>query len=671
MISTKKSLATFVTVWIVSSVLVIAIITLIASLYISNEHKRNNKQMSEQLQYLVEVQSLSNSLNKLVSDFRGYLAFGRQEFLDATMKEKLSFDNELGEYSRKQTPDDYKDLLLRDNMYTQENMYSVEAIERLWAQYSQLIEQAIVLKQKDEQDEANQLSKEETTPVINEIFRQFNMITERQNDNVDQIMNENRLFNRLLYYLLFGFSAGLALLGFFLVMFMKRSLIAPINKLEQHVQLISQGDYIVIPSSGRLDEIGQLEIGINEMSRLLKLRLEAIEMSRVEVTEQRDELEAQNEEIMAQQEEQESTLLIIRQREYLIRQIIESIYEGLLLCDHNGHIILANDRISSMLELDIREGIQVDELLIHIDQGSDSSNLMFLINDIRANLPSLQVSNHIQFNYKSKNGENLYFDLYMKTITKLQDNHNGYLFVFRDRTEEEKVNEMKNEFVSVVSHELRTPLSSILGFVEILLQREVAPDKQKKYLETVFKEAKRLSNLIVDFLDIQRMEAGKQQYHLSPLSLIELMQELADRYNSSSTHRIHLEWMDDPNQFIVSGDYDRLFQAFDNLLSNAVKYSPGNNRIDVIMNSDGNLIRVHIKDYGLGIPESSRNKLFTKFYRVDNSDRRKIGGTGLGLVIVKEIIGEHNGDINYESVLSEGSIFTVTLNRVVNGSDAK
>jgi signal transduction histidine kinase len=662
MVSAKKSLAKFVTVWIISSVVVIAFITLAASLYISNQYSRNSAQMTEQLQQLVVVQSLNTTLNRLVSDYRGYLAFGRQEFLDVIKEEKLSFAEELSEYSRKHLPDE------QIKSHLQNNTSSIKAIDQLWTQYAGLIERAIVLKQQNEQQLADRLSKDQTTPVINEIFNQFNIITERQNDNVALIMQENRMFNRLLYILLFGFSTGLALLGFFLVLFMKRSVIIPINKLEHHVKLISTGDYVEIPNSGRSDEIGQLGTGINEMSRLLKLRLEAIEVSRAEVIEQRDELEAQNEEIvaqneeiLAQQEEQDHTLHILKQREYLIRQIIETINEGMIMCDQTGIIMLANGRIRNMLELDIREGMQIYELLAQVSTRPDYANLLSIINDVRASLFIQDTVNSFRFKYTSSTNQTLHFDLYSQVISRLKDDQDGYLFVFRDRTEEEKVDEMKNEFVSVVSHELRTPLSSILGFIEILLHREIAPDKQKKYLEIVFKESTRLSNLIIDFLDIQRMEAGKQLYHFRPLALNELIQELVDRYNDSSTHQIHVQGIDDPSQFVISGDYDRLTQAFDNLLSNAVKYSPHNNRIDLKLKRESNSIRVDIKDYGLGIPDSSRGQLFTKFYRVDNTDRRKIGGTGLGLVIVKEIIEAHNGSLTYESVLGEGSTFTAIL----------
>ena len=106
------------------------------------------------------------------------------------------------------------------------------------------------------------------------------------------------------------------------------------------------------------------------------------------------------------------------------------------------------------------------------------------------------------------------------TVVSEDTEQQGYLFVFRDRTEEERIDEMKNELISIVSHELRTPLASVLGFIEILLHRELSQEKQKKYMETINKEAHRLSNLINDFLDLQRMESGRQLYHFSPVNLL-------------------------------------------------------------------------------------------------------------------------------------------------------
>ncbi|PZD97066.1 histidine kinase [Paenibacillus sambharensis] len=236
----------------------------------------------------------------------------------------------------------------------------------------------------------------------------------------------------------------------------------------------------------------------------------------------------------------------------------------------------------------------------------------------------------------------------------------GVLLVHRDITKEYEVDRMKSEFVSTVSHELRTPLASVLGFAELLLHRELKPDRQRKYISTIHQEARRLTTLINDFLDLQRMESGRQSYDMKPAKLGELVQEAMElqKVNVSSHNLI---WKDEAREAIVFADRDKMLQVFTNLINNAIKYSPHGGKITIHLRTEKGRLLVTTQDEGLGIPADALPNLFNKFYRVDNSDRREIGGTGLGLAIVKEIINRHKGDISVHSVLGEGSAFTISL----------
>ena len=229
----------------------------------------------------------------------------------------------------------------------------------------------------------------------------------------------------------------------------------------------------------------------------------------------------------------------------------------------------------------------------------------------------------------------------------------GTLFVHRDITREYELDLMKSELVSTVSHELRTPLSSVLGFTELLLSKTMKPEKQLKYLETIHKEAKRLTELINDFLDLQRMESGTQLYNVEKVNLSETVLSVIDQYKLSGTHHILLE--DDALNAEVEVDKDKIIQVLTNLLSNAIKFSPGSNEIKVMLNNEPGSIVIRIQDHGLGIPKNQIGQLFQKFRRVDNSASKRIGGTGLGLAICKEIIEKQKGTIGIESVEGEGS----------------
>jgi signal transduction histidine kinase/HAMP domain-containing protein len=236
----------------------------------------------------------------------------------------------------------------------------------------------------------------------------------------------------------------------------------------------------------------------------------------------------------------------------------------------------------------------------------------------------------------------------------------GKVLIHRDITKNFEVDQMKSELVSTVSHELRTPLSSILGFTELMLRRDIKPDKQKQYLTNIFNESKRLTDLINDFLDIQRMETGAQTYERNPIKLIPILDNVIEiQQVSTKQHKIILEAdMSDP---VILADEYKIKQVFMNLLNNAIKYSPEGGTVIVKVAQEEQQVKIAVIDNGLGIPKDAIQKLFTKFYRVDNSDRRKIGGTGLGLSIVQEIVNAHDGKISVASEYGKGSSFMVVF----------
>ncbi|NRF91731.1 MASE4 domain-containing protein [Paenibacillus frigoriresistens] len=257
-------------------------------------------------------------------------------------------------------------------------------------------------------------------------------------------------------------------------------------------------------------------------------------------------------------------------------------------------------------------------------------------------------------------GETRHYECYVNPISgETGGTLRGHLVGFRDRTEEERIDELKNEFVSIISHEIRTPLSSIVGFIEILATRAVTEEKRAKYIETIHKESLRLSNLINDFLDLQRLDSGRQEFHFQSLDAVLLLREIVEQWQGKDDHEAELHTASE--RIFIQGDEDRLKQVFHNLISNAIKYSPGATKIDIYVETDNGKVLIKIQDYGLGIPADALDKLFTRFYRVDNSDRRKIGGTGLGLSIVKEIIEAHHGKVVVDTELGKGSIFIVQL----------
>ncbi|TAE22841.1 MAG: PAS domain S-box protein [Candidatus Kapaibacterium sp.] len=231
----------------------------------------------------------------------------------------------------------------------------------------------------------------------------------------------------------------------------------------------------------------------------------------------------------------------------------------------------------------------------------------------------------------------------------------------------QKLNEMKNEFVSQVSHELRTPLASIIGFAQTLLRSpQIAPEKAQQFLTIILDDGRRLERLVEDLLDISRIESGKTTLITQNLDVNGLLDYALHIIAPEATSKnITLErTYEAPTRFLAL-DHDRMTQVFVNLLSNAVKFTPKNGRVDVetVVDEKNGELHVLVRDTGVGIPQNDVPRLFEKFFRAKQRDHegKEIRGTGLGLAIAKQIIELHGGTIGVESALGQGSTFTICL----------
>lgn len=343
------------------------------------------------------------------------------------------------------------------------------------------------------------------------------------------------------------------------------------------------------------------------------------------------------------------------------QSILNTTHEGIQLINQDGVILLVNKALCEMFECDVdgRELVGLDlkgwTSFMQKDTEEKDEFLQFVQSAIETN----PINN--SFIYKRLDKHQV-IKVYSEALFQ-DDIRVGTIIVHRDITKEFEVDQMKSEFVSTVSHELRTPLASILGFTELMLHRELKPDRRLKYLTTVYNEAKRLTALINDFLDVQRMEAGKHTYEKKYFELLPVIESVTNTLRGTTLiHEItvtsHAE-----NDWIL-GDREKIEQVLTNLVGNSIKYSPNGGNITLNLVEAKGILRLDITDEGLGIPENVGDSIFTKFYRVDNSDRRKIGGTGLGLAIVKEIMNAHEGDVTFTSEYGKGSTFTISFPNV-------
>lgn len=253
------------------------------------------------------------------------------------------------------------------------------------------------------------------------------------------------------------------------------------------------------------------------------------------------------------------------------------------------------------------------------------------------------------------------------SVTAQYDNKGnivGFLGIASDITERKRIERMKSEFVSTVSHELRTPLTSIRGALGLVLGKASAgmSDKAKTLLETANRNCERLTLLINDILDLEKIESGSLVFQMNAIDVVSIAQQaVVANEGYAQQHHVKLHLKEGLPTAIILGDEHRLLQVFANLISNAVKYSSANGQVEIAFTQQEEWVIIAVKDYGQGIPEKFRSQIFSRFAQADSSDTRAKGGTGLGLSITKAIVERHQGNISYDSTEGVGTTFYVKL----------
>lgn len=240
--------------------------------------------------------------------------------------------------------------------------------------------------------------------------------------------------------------------------------------------------------------------------------------------------------------------------------------------------------------------------------------------------------------------------------------HKMYVGMVRDITERKQVERMKNEFVSTVSHELRTPLTSISGALGLIAGGALGeiPVRLQNMIEVAHKNSQRLTYLINDLLDMEKLVAGKMHFDMQPQPLMPIVEQALEAHRTYSVERrVTLALTGAVPDAEVQVDSQRLMQVLANLLSNAIKYSPEDGTVEVAVESTGNSIRVTVSDHGPGIPALFHTRIFQKFSQADSSDTRQKGGTGLGLAITRELVERMGGHVGFESEEGKGARFYI------------
>lgn len=224
--------------------------------------------------------------------------------------------------------------------------------------------------------------------------------------------------------------------------------------------------------------------------------------------------------------------------------------------------------------------------------------------------------------------------------------------------------EYQRQFISNISHDFRSPLTSIKGYVEAMIDGTIPVEMQEKYLKIISYEAERLEKLTRGLLTLNELDIQKRMLNIQSFDINQVIKSTAASFEGTCTTRqILLELVLSGKELYARADIGQIQQVLYNLLSNAIKFSPDHSTITIETTEKNDKIFVSVKDHGIGIPKSSINKIWERFYKIDRSRGKDQKGTGLGLAIVKEIISAHGQHINVISTEGVGTEFIFTLEK--------
>lgn len=348
--------------------------------------------------------------------------------------------------------------------------------------------------------------------------------------------------------------------------------------------------------------------------------------------------------------------MALKDSEAFLSSIIETVREGLLVLDPDFNVLSANYHFLRTFKVSLEEtvGRQLYDLGNHQWDIPKLRDLLIKILPTNNPVVDFEVEHdfpHIGRKLMLLNAYRVEFEGQFK---------DQILLAIEDITERREVENRKDDFLSIASHELRTPLTTIKGYVQ-LLERAMPENASQKFLSTFGKVSvyvERLNALIGELLDVSRIQSGNMELHMARFDFDAMIAEAVDGMRATvPTHNILLKGQTGAS---VVADESHIAQVVTNLLSNAIKYAPDSKQIEVNIANVSEYVKVSVKDFGLGMSQEDRKKVFERFYR-GVEIQKKFPGMGIGLYICDQIIKNHNGTLWVESEIGKGSVFSFTL----------
>ncbi|EIE3875644.1 cell wall metabolism sensor histidine kinase WalK [Staphylococcus pseudintermedius] len=437
--------------------------------------------------------------------------------------------------------------------------------------------------------------------MIGDIYIESNI-----NQVYDQLSNINQIF-------IVGTGISLiitVILGFFIA----RTITKPITDMRNQTVEMSKGNYTQRVKIYGNDEIGELALAFNNLSK------------RVQEAQANTESEKRR-----------------------LDSVITHMSDGVIATDRRGRVRIINDMALKML------GKSKEEVSGHFIFDVLDLQDEFSLEELNENNDSVLIDINEE--------EGIIARVNFSTIVQDTGFVTGYIAVLHDVTEQQQIERERREFVANVSHELRTPLTSMNSYIEALEEgawrdESIAP----QFLSVTREETERMIRLVNDLLHLSKMDNETETITKEIVDFNMFINKIINRHEMAAKDTTFVR--DIPREAIFTEvDPDKMTQVFDNVITNAMKYSRGEKRVEfhVKHNPVHSRLTIRIKDNGIGIPINKVDKIFDRFFRVDKARTRKMGGTGLGLAISKEIVEAHNGRIWANSVEGQGTSIFITL----------
>ena len=359
--------------------------------------------------------------------------------------------------------------------------------------------------------------------------------------------------------------------------------------------------------------------------------------------------------------------------------VINAIDDGVLAISKDGNIELINPSAQQIIGWDQGDALGLNWKSVLKLVTSDGKDVEDLENPIAQSLSKNQPTHNDKLFLLTSSEKRILVSIVSSPVGT---DGEGIIVVFRDITKEKAEEREQAEFISTASHEMRTPVASIEGYLGLALNPATAhiDEKARDFITKAHESAQHLGRLFQDLLDISKVEDGRMKNNPKVINVNEFLKDIFDGLaTKASEKQLNYIFMPDIIDegkekslqpiFYANIDPDHFREVVSNLIENAIKYTPSG-EVVVNVTGDDKQISISVKDSGIGIPAEDIPHLFQKFYRVDNSDTREIGGTGLGLYLSRRLAEAMSGNLRVESKYKEGSTFYLEIPRM-NSSEAK